>query len=149
MKLLAQIGSDLIKAQKSGDEVKISILRFLLAKIHDAQIAKGKNTPLTDGEIQIEIGREVKRHAESIEAFAKAKRADLAEKERLELEILENYLPGKLSQKEISHKVREAIAQTAATTAADFGKVMAAVMPKVGARAEGSLVAKIVRESLT
>lgn len=149
MSFLRQIEDDLIKAQRDKDLPKISILRFLLAKIHDAQIAKGKETPLTDEEILKEIAAEVRRHKESIEFAQKAGRADLAEIEQKELEILESYLPEKLSQEEVAKLVQNAISEVGAKTPSDFGKVMAVVMPKIAGRVEGATVGEIVKKALT
>lgn len=147
--LLTKIEVDLTEALKEKDEVKISILRFLLAQIHNAQIAKGKSSPLTDSEVKAEIGKEVRRHKESIEAFEKAQRVDLVEREKKELEILETYLPPSLTDDKVSQIVSEGITETGANSLSDFGKVMAHVMPKIAGRTEGATVAEIVKEMLT
>lgn len=146
-KLLYQLEGDLTAAQKVQNEVKISVLRYLLSKIRNAQIAKGKDKPLQDSEIQVEILREVKQHKESIESF-KTTRTDLAEKEKAELQILESYLPQQLKEVEISQIVSEAIKAVGASNPADFGKVMAVVMGKIAGKAEGAKVAEIVKSKL-
>lgn len=149
MGILAKIESDLISAQKEKDEVRVSVLRFLLSKIRDTKIQKGKDNFLSDSEIESEISKEVKRHVESIEAFSKAGRVDLVEKEKAELAILENYLPEKLSEDEISKIVEDVISQTRVTNLNDFGKIMGKVMPKVAGKAEGATVAQIVKDRLS
>ncbi len=148
MSLLAKIEADLTDAAKSKDEKKTSILRYLLAQIHNAQIAKGKDIPLTDNEIQAEIAKEAKRHRKSIEAFERAGRQDLTKKEKKELAILENYLPTQLSETEIEKIVSEAIRTTEAASPSDFGKVMGVVMSKIVGRASGTVVAQIVKRRL-
>lgn len=147
--VLGKIEADLLSSQKSKDEIKTSTLRFLISKIHDLQIEKGKEKQLTDGQISAEIAKEVKRHRESIEVFQKAGRADLAEKETRELEILQSYLPSLLTQEEIQKLVEQVIEETGAQNLADFGKVMRAVMAKAAGRADGSIVSEIVRSKLT
>ena len=91
---------------------------------------------------------EAKKRKEAIEAFTKGGRPEMAEKERKELEILQKYLPEQLSQEEVRKLVEEAIKQTGAATPQDMGKVMAALMPKVKGKADGALLASIVKELL-
>lgn len=146
--LLAQLGQDLTSAQKAGDKVKTSTLRFTLAKIHDAQIAKGRDQLLQDSEVEAEFTKEVKHHLESIEAFEKAGRQDLVKKENQELAILKSYLPKKLTDEEISQVVESLIEEIGAKSQADFGKVTGAVMAKVGRKADGKVVAEIVKKRL-
>ena len=147
MGMVSKIEADLLLAQKGRDEIKISTLRFLLSKIHNAQIQKGKQNLLTDAEIEIEIAKEVKSHRESIEAYKTAKREDLVKIEQAELEVLQNYLPAQLTETEIAKIVEQAITETGATRA-DFGKIMGAVMAKVSGQADGQIVAEIVKRSL-
>lgn len=147
--ILGKIEEDLLFSQKSKDEIKTSTLRFLMSKIHDAQIEKGKDKQLTDDDISAEIAKEIRRHRESVEAAEKAARTDLARKEAKELEILQSYLPSPLTREEIENLVDQAIEETGAQTPADFGKVMGVVMAKAQSRADGSIVSEIVRSKLT
>lgn len=147
--LLQKISHDLKEAVKAGDGLLVSTLRYLLSQLHDAAIQKGKEKPLTSEEIEAEIAKEVKKHAESIEFFKKGNRADLVTKEEAEVAILKKYLPKTLSEAEINQSVTEAIAETGATSQGDMGKVMAALMPKIGNRADGSRVATVVRKLLS
>jgi uncharacterized protein YqeY len=142
--LLKNIESDLNVAILEKDMLRATFLRYLLAKIHDLSIEKGKEKELTDEEIIAEIQKEVKRHKESIEAFEGGKRKDLVEKEERELAILQKYLPQKLSEEELGNIIDQIITQVGD----DFGKVMQAVMVKVKGRAEGGEVARLVRERL-
>src|SRR3989344_5761686 len=114
------------------DEVKKSVLRMVLSAIN-----------------YYEIQKEGKQHNDSIEQFKNAGRQDLVDKESKELEILKQYLPEQISEDEIKKLVRQAIAQTQATSIGDVGKVMGVLMPKVKGKADGGLVSKVVREELT
>lgn len=143
MTLIDQLQNDLNAAVKAKDEVVTSTLRFLLSGIHNAKIAK--ESDLVDDEVTGEIAKEVKRHRESIEAFENAGRVDLAEKEKGELTVLLKYLPEPLSDEALENMVTEAIAAVGATSIADLGKVIKAVMGSVGSRAEGARVAQIAR----
>ena len=94
------------------------------------------------------VQKEAKQRRDSIEEFTKAGRQELADKEQKELEILQKYLPEQLSEEEIKKLVDEAISQTGASNISDMGNVMGALMPKTKGKADGSLVSKIVKESL-
>ena len=144
---LEKINADLNLAIKAGDKVKVSTLRFLLANLHNAKIAKGAD--LTDEEVEREIARDVKRHKESIEAFEAGGREDLVSKERAQLLILERYLPKPLSEGDIENIVGEAIEAIGARSAADIGRVIKAVMSSVGSRADGAKVAEIAKRKLS
>lgn len=151
--LLEKIKNDLRQALKAKDEARVSTLRFLLSATHNKEIAlyrqlavQGKN--LSDEEVIEVIRQQIKQRKESIEAFKTGKRDDLVKKEQGELEILNNYLPQKISEEELTKVVEEEILETGATGPGDFGKVMGGVMAKVKGQAEGQIVAKIVKEKL-
>jgi uncharacterized protein YqeY len=94
------------------------------------------------------LQRERKKRLEAAEAFRGAGRAEQAEKEEAELEILEEFMPEPLSEEELERIVDDAIAENGATSLRDMGRVMADVMPQVAGRADGSAVSNIVREKL-
>jgi len=146
MTLLESLQNDLKEAQLARDEVKVSILRFLLAQISNAKIAKGSD--LTDEDIISEVSKEIKRHKESIEAFKKGNREDLVEKETKELKILEAYQPDQLSADQLNKLVDVAISKCNASTISDMGKVMGILMPSVKGRADGAQVLNIVKSKL-
>ncbi len=146
-----EIQEDLKAALLQKDELKTGTLRMLLA----ALINKEKENPpaggqglLTGEQFQGVVLSEAKKRKEAIEAFTKGARPEMAEKERKELEILQKYLPQQLAEEEVRKLVEEAIAQTGAANPQDMGKVMAALMPKVKGKADGSLVSLIVKELL-
>ena len=132
------------------DEEKKSVLRMVLSAINYYEIQKvGAGYEATDEDVLLVIQKEAKQHNDSIEQFKNAGRQDLVDKESKELEILKQYLPEQISEDEIKKLVRQAIAQTQATSIGDVGKVMGVLMPKVKGKADGGLVSKVVREELT
>ena len=168
------IQKDLKNALLSKDEVRVSTLRMLLASVNNKEIEKRtkfskenpnakeaelqKNSELQNEEVQQIIAGDVKKHKESIEMFQKGNRQDLVDKEAKELKILEAYLPEQMGEEEVRKLVKEAVVslremsrrdtKTGAKTPQEMGKVMAALMPKVKGKADGSLVSKIVQELL-
>lgn len=131
------------------DEFKTSVLRMLISAIGYLEIQKGgAGYEATEEDVMTTIEKQVKQRKDSIEQYTKADRNDLADKEKLELEMLEKFLPEQMNEEEIKNLVKEAIAQTGASTPQDMGKVMGALMPKTKGKADGSLVSKIVREEL-
>lgn len=147
MAIFDQLNEDLIFAQKAKDEVAVSTLRMAISSLKNARIAKGAD--LTDDDVVAELAKDAKRHKESINAFAQADRQELADKEQAELDILSKYLPAQISEEEIKGAVDAAIAEVKPAGIADMGKVMSAVMGKVGKSADGSVVSSLVREKLS
>ena len=147
--LKQQLQDQLKQAMKDQDELKKSVLRMLLSAVTYYEINKGgAGYEATDEDVLTVIGTQVKQRKDSIEQFEKGGRPELAEKEKKELELLQVYLPAQMSEEEIRSIVKEALEQTKASSPADMGKVMGALMPKVKGKADGSLVSKIVKESL-
>jgi len=146
MGLTDKVAQDLITAMKAGDSQRLAVVRLLRTRLKEAQVEK--RGELTDEECYKIIMSEVAKRKEAIELFEKGGRADLAGRELKEIEVLETYLPPKLSEEEVKALVGEAVEEVGAKSPNDLGKVMKIVMPKVTGRAEGSLVSKIVRELL-
>ena len=144
--LVGEIKKDLDIALKEGDGVVVSTLRFLLSSIQNAQIEKRGD--LDDEQVVEIIRKDAKKHKESIGAFEKGERGDLAQKETKELEVLEKYLPAQMLAADIEKIVDEVIAAESATSIADMGKVMGQVMAKVGSRADGNVVSRMVKGKL-
>lgn len=149
METLNKIKADLTAALKAGDTAKALALRYLLAEIHNFEIAKGKDAVLTEEELAAVLQKQVKQRQESIDSYRQGSREDLVKKEQRELEMIRSYLPAQMSEEEIKKVVIETIGQVGVSSPADMGKVMGVVMPKVAGRADGSLVSKIVHELLT
>jgi uncharacterized protein YqeY len=146
MNLAQRLQEDLHRALRAGDALRVSTIRLVRAAAHNAEIERGR--ALRDEELEAVITHEAKRRREAIEAFAKGGRDDLVRKESLELAVLAEYLPVPMSEAELSAIVAETAAALGAQSERDTGKVMAAVMPKVKGRADGTVVSRLVREWL-
>ena len=146
MTLFDRIGEDYKNAMKSRDKIRIETLRLLRSQLKDARIAKTEE--LNDEEELQVISNAAKKRKEAAEAFTKAGRQELADKEMSELEIISAYLPAQLGEDEIGRMVEAAIADVGAKDIKDFGKVMGKIMPQVKGRADGGMVQQIVRKKL-
>ena len=111
-------------------------------------VEKRNQKPLTDDEFLAVLTREVKTRRESVEAYEKGGRDDLAAKEQAEIAILSEYLPQALTEAEIAALVEEGIAATGATSARDLGKVMGWLAPRTRGRADGKVVSGLVASAL-
>jgi uncharacterized protein YqeY len=147
MSLEEKFQEDLTSAMKGGDETAVSVLRLLRTRLKEASVAK--RGELSDDEIYKAIATEIKKRNEAIGLFEKGGRGDLAARERKEIEVLDGYMPPKLSEDEIKDLAVRAVGESGAESARDLGKVMKALMPHVVNRAEGSQVRKIVKDLLT
>ncbi|MCL5004007.1 MAG: GatB/YqeY domain-containing protein [Patescibacteria group bacterium] len=146
--LRTKVERDLVLAIKSKDSGRVSTLRFLLSAIKYREV--DKKSELNDEETIEVIAKQVKTHKESIEAYTKGSRPDLAEKETAELKILESYLPKQLSEDEIADTVRGEISKIKSSgQTPDLGSVMKVVMPLFKGRAEGQLVKSVVENVLS
>ncbi len=141
-----KIAEDIKKALKSGDKVRVSVLRMIMSSMKNIEIDKRR--ALSDDEAQAIIGSYAKKLKESIEQFEKAGRTDLVEKERGELEIVRAYLPVQLGEDDLRKIVVNIVKESGLSGPAGMGKVMKAVMAEVKGQADGRLVNKIVKETL-
>ena len=146
MSLSERLNDDMKAAMRGQDKFRLSVIRMLRSSIKNVEIDQRKT--LTDNEVLEILSRELKQRKDSLQEFEKAGRGDLAESVKAEIEIIATYLPEQLSEEELTVIVRETIAEVGASTKADLGKVMAALMPKVKGRADGKLVNQIVQRSL-
>ncbi len=144
--LKSQLSDDLKTALRSGDKLRLSVLRLLTALIKNREVEK--RGPLTDAEVLQAIIASCKQRQDSIEQFRQGGRADLVEKESAELSILQSYLPTPLTGDELRALIRQTVQDVQASSPKDMGKVMAALMPKVTGRADGKAVSALVREML-
>ena len=150
MTLQERIDSDLREAMRAKDTTKLGVLRMLKSALKYAAIAKaGAESELSDTEAAQVIRKQARQREDSIESFEKGGRAELAEKEKKELSILNAYLPQSMSADEISKAVRETIAETGATSRAQIGQVMKALQAKVGGRADGKALSAEVSRQLS
>ena len=146
MGLRERIDADVKDALKAGAKNAVSTLRMLNAALKNKQIDKRR--PLTDEEVVETVRSLIKQRRDSVEQFGKGGRQDLVDQEAAEIGILEAYLPQQLSREELEVMVRDAISQSGAQGARDMGKVMKALLPMVGARADGKLVSELVKNAL-
>lgn len=146
MSLLEQLNADMKQAMKDKNKDALSVIRMVKSSAMNEQINLGHD--LTEEEELTVLSREVKQRNESLSEYEKGDREDLAAGIRLELEILNNYLPQQLSDDEVEAIVKAAIEQTGATTPRDMGKVMGIVTPQVKGKADGKTVADKVKNML-
>ena len=131
---------------RGGDALRRDVLRMASNAAYNVE--KRNQRPLTDDEYLAVLTREVKTRRESVEAYEKGGRADLAAKEQAEIAILTEYLPQALSDAEVDALIDEAIAATGATNARDLGKVMGWLSPRTRGRADGKVVSGKVASAL-
>ena len=146
MTLKETLQDDLKKAMRSGDVMRRSVIRMLRSEIHNREIES--RSELDDAATIQLLGRQAQQRRDSIEAFERAERDDLVQKEQAELAVIMGYLPQQLTGEELLEIVRGSIEQVGAEGPQDMGKVMGAVMPKVRGRAEGREVNRIASELL-
>jgi uncharacterized protein len=148
MSLLERLNNDMKQAMKNKEKDKLSVIRMIKASLQNEEIKLGTKELSEEEELTI-LSRESKQRKDSLHEFVKAGREDLAEKLRAELTIVELYMPKQLTEDELSDIVKETISEIGANSKADMGKVMAAIMPKIKGKADGSLVNKLVQQHLS
>lgn len=146
MDLKTTLQNDMKAAMKAQEPVKLGCIRMLISEIKKREI--DKRAPLDEGEIQKAVASLIKQRNDSVEAFEKGGRQDLADKEKAEINFLKAYLPQQLPKEEVEALVAAAIAETGAQSAADMGKLMKVVLAKIAGRADGKTVNEIVRAKL-
>jgi len=149
MTLLERVDSDLKEAMRARDATRLGVLRMLKSALKYAAIAKsGAEAELSEAEAAQVIRKQARQRQDSIESFEKGGRVELAKKEKEELSILNGYLPRAMSGDELAKIVREAIAETGATSKAQMGAVMKAVQAKVAGRADSRTLSTEVQKQL-
>lgn len=149
MVLKDKINDDLKAALLSGDRFRGEVLRSLKAVILNEEVAqKKRDEGLDDGTIEQLIAREVKKRNESADIYDGAGRSELADNERKESEVMSEYLPAQLSEAEIEAVVTRIISELGVNSAAGMGQVIGAAKKELGNTADGSVIAKIVKNAL-
>jgi len=149
MTIQEKIYADLKDAMKAKAVEKLSVLRMVKSALLNATIEKGgADGKLSDADATAVIRKQVKQHRDSIEGFEKGGRPELAEKERREIEILNNYLPKSLNEAETAELVQRAIAESGATSKA-FGAVMKLASQKADGRVDGKTLSQAVQKALS
>jgi uncharacterized protein YqeY len=132
---------------KSGNELVRDTLRLVKTSIKNKEISKGHF--LSDEEVIEVLAKEIAQRKESIASFESGNRAELAAKEKAEIEIIEKYLPEQMDETKLRSLIEQTIAELGANGIVDMGKVMAVLMPKVRGQADGGLVSRLVKEKLS
>lgn len=147
MSLSDRLNEDMKQAMKSQDKFKLSVIRMVRSSIKNLEIDLKR--PLDDNEVLDVLSREIKQRKDSLQEFEKAGRDDLVESLKAELVILADYQPQQLTDEEVKTIVQQTIQQVGASSKADMGKVMTALMPQVKGRADGKLVNQLVQQLLS
>ncbi len=149
MTIAEQVDHDIKEAMKAKAADRLSVLRLLKAALKNAALEKGGQAGvLDDAEATAVIRKQVKQRQDSVASFEQGGRTELADKEKVEIALLQGYLPDALSAEQIGHLVDEAIAETGASTKAQMGAVMKALTPKVAGRADGRTLSQEVQKRL-
>jgi uncharacterized protein YqeY len=141
-----RLHEEMMAAMRSGDVLRRDTLRMVWSAVY--AVEKRDHATLTDDQAIGVLAREVKTRRESVEAYRKGGREDLAAKEEAEIEIISGFLPQALTEAEIGALVDEAIAATGAASARDLGKVMGWLGPRTRGRADGKVVSGLVAAAL-
>jgi len=146
MPLRDQLNEDMKSAMKAREADRLAAIRLLLSEVKRREV--DERITLDDAGVIAVVEKMIKQRKDSISQYEKAARQDLADKEKFEIGILEAYLPQQLSAAEVDAIVAEAIAATGAKGAADMGKVMGVVKPKLAGRADMGKVSGLVKAKL-
>jgi uncharacterized protein YqeY len=147
VELKARLAEEYRAALRSGDKLKVSVIRLLTALIKNREVEK--RGPLTDAEVMQAVSSSCKQRQDSIEQYRQGGRQDLVDKETAELHILQSYMPQPFTAEELEELVRAAIQEAQAASPKEMGKVMTLLMPKITGRADGKVVSALVREMLS
>ncbi|HET9015180.1 MAG TPA: GatB/YqeY domain-containing protein [Thermomicrobiaceae bacterium] len=144
--LAGRLLEDLKVAMRRGDVTRRDVLRYLRAEVHNVEIERGH--PLSDAEVLAVVQRQIKQRRDSIEQFARGGRQDLVDAEESQIAVLQEYLPAAMTREELVDVARAVAAEVGATGPGDMGRLVPALRARVGARAEGRLVAEVARDVL-
>lgn len=148
MSIVERVTQDMTQAMKARDEHKLSTLRMMKSALKNKEI--DKRAPLDDKEAMTVLNTLINQRKDSIEAFTKGGRQELADKEASEIAIIEGYLPKSLGEEEIVKTVKATIAEMGSPTMKDMGTVMKNTMAKFGGvRVDGKIVSEIVKKELS
>ena len=147
--LATRIETEMKDAMRARDGVRLNALRMLKSAVGYYLLEKGgKDQPATDADVTAVVQKQIKQRRDSIESYEKGGRMELAEKEKQELAILASYLPQALTADELGALIETTIAELGATSKAQMGAVIKAVMAKAAGRAEGRMVSQLVQQKL-
>ena len=147
MTLKQQLVDDMKASMKSGDKVRLGVIRLVNAAIKQREV--DERIELDDPAVLAVLEKMVKQRRDSISQFDAAGRDDLSRVERDEMAIIEHYLPAKMGEAEVIDAIDLAMAETGAATPADMGKLMAVLKPRLAGRADMGDVSKLVKARLS
>ena len=143
------INKALTEAMKAKNERAVSTLRMVNSTLKNADIeARTTGKPLDDAAVLSILQKMIKQRQESVELYKKGNRADLVKQEEEEIAIISGYLPKQMSDDEMKAAIDAAVAETGATGAADMGKLMGVLKPRLAGQADMGLVSKLVKQRL-
>ncbi|TKR29363.1 GatB/YqeY domain-containing protein [Luteimonas gilva] len=146
MSLKQRLTDDMKAAMKSGDKDSLGVIRLVNAAIKQKEV--DERIQLDDAQVLAVLDKMVKQRKDSVSQYETANRQDLADVERAEIAVIERYLPAKLGEAEIVAAIDAAIAETGAAGAADMGKLMAVLKPKLAGQADMGQVSALVKKKL-
>lgn len=142
-----RITDEMKSSMRGGDKKRLGIIRLILAAIKQKEV--DERIELSDDQIVDIMSKMVKQRRESIFQYEKAERADLAEQEAYEIEVLQEFLPESLSDEEIAQEIAKAVEETGASSIRDMGKVMGILKTRLAGKAEMGAVGAKVKEQLS
>jgi hypothetical protein len=143
---IQKIKTDMKAAMKAREKERVQTLRMLISSLNNAKIERGDD--LDEDDVIDVLSTEAKKRREAADSYEDGGRDELADKEKTELAVIQEYLPQQLTDQEAAAMVDEVIAAVGAESKADIGKVMGAIMPKIKGRYQGSKIKDIVLEKL-
>jgi len=141
------VETELMKAAKQQDKVRLSTLRLVKSALHNKEIDLHRD--LNETEVMQLLSTMVKQRKDSIEQFSRGGREDLVQKEEQELQIIQAFMPQQLSEEMLDAEIDKAIQEAQATSIKDMGKVMKVLMPKVTGKADGKVVNELLKAKLS
>ncbi len=144
--LKQRIQDDMKSAMKGGDKRRLGVIRLIMAAIKQREV--DERIELNDEQILAVLDKMVKQRRDSIEQYEKAGRDELADQEKFEIEVLQDYLPEALSEEEITNLIKQAITDTGAESMRDMGKVMGQLKPQLQGRADIGAVSAQIKQLL-
>jgi uncharacterized protein YqeY len=146
MSLKQRLTDDMKAAMKGGDKGTLAVIRLVNAAIKQKEV--DERVELDDAAVVAVLDKMVKQRRDSVAQYASAGREDLAQAERDEIVVIERYLPQKMGEAEIAAAIEAAVAETGASSAADMGRLMGVLKPRLAGQADMGLVSKLVKQRL-
>jgi len=142
-----QLSEDMKTAMRAKDKARLGVIRLIMAAIKQREV--DERIELDDSQVLAAMDKMLKQRRDSIEQFDKAGRDDLADKERYELGVIQQYMPAALSESELDILIREAIDLVSASSMKDMGAVMSVLRPKIQGRADMGLVSQKIKAMIS